>query len=208
MKLDPAETPYGVLFQTLSACVAPRPVMLVSTVSPTGTVNVAPFSMVTLLSATPALVGLCLFPRHDQPKDTLRNVEQSGEFVLNTVTADLVDPLVQASADYPPEVSEAAVLGLRLTPSDRVRPPRVADARIQLECRLAQIVRVPRAEGVLVVGEIQRIHIADAILHNGAIAHDRYSPLGHLSSGSRGYLFSTVGRLVRCEPPAAVGRCV
>lgn len=147
--------------RALASALAPRPVVLVTTLSADGVLNVAPFSMVMPLSAEPPLLALGISPRGDGGvKATLRNLLDTGEFVVNTVSQALLESAVAASLDDgPPPAGRFQTM-----PSERVRPPRLVGAVAQLECRLAEVFR-PRGSGTrLVTGEVVRIHIGDTLL--------------------------------------------
>jgi flavin reductase (DIM6/NTAB) family NADH-FMN oxidoreductase RutF len=201
METDPLDLNPSRVHRLLSGCVAPRPVALLSTVSPTGVVNVAPFSMVTPLSAAPALIGVAIHPRQGAEKDTLRNIRAVGDFVVNVVTAELLEHAVAASAAYPPEAGEAAALGMTLQASDCVRSPRVAASPTHLECVLSEILAPTGTEARLVVGRVVRIHIDDGLLHEGELAPGRLMPVGHLASLRDGYLFTGPRGVVRLGIP-------
>ncbi len=205
MQIDPSRTAYGVVFQTLSCCLAPRPVVLVSTMSRAGLPNLAPFSMVTLLSVAPPLVGISILPRHGGVKDTLRNIIDTAEFTVNTVPPRLAEEAVRASADFSPEVDEFAACGIRARPSERVRPACVSASPVALECRRVDVLPLPGSEASLVVGVVLLVHVDDALVRDGAVNVEEFCPLGHLQSGPSGYVFSTVGRILRMAPPPPPG---
>lgn len=123
-------------YKLLCAVVIPRPIAWVTTIGRDGVVNAAPFSFFNLFGSDPALVILGLENRADgSRKDTTRNIEETGEFVINILTPDLTGPMVDTAADYPSGVSEPEALGLRLAASNHVAPPRLADAPAAIECR-------------------------------------------------------------------------
>ena len=123
-------------YKLLTAVVIPRPVAWVTTLSPEGVVNAAPFSFFNLFGQDPPLVILGLEHHPDgRPKDTTRNVRATGEFVVNLATPALLEPLVATAAAYAPEAGEPAALGLETAPSSQVAPPRLACAPVAIECR-------------------------------------------------------------------------
>jgi flavin reductase (DIM6/NTAB) family NADH-FMN oxidoreductase RutF len=168
MLIDPDSTPAAEVYRLLTACVTPRPIAWVSTVSPAGVPNLAPFSFFNAIGANPPAVMFSPVNRPDgTPKDTLRNVRATGEFVVNIVSAAVAHPMNATSAELPYEQSEfAAAAGLTPAPSQRVRPPRVAEAHVHLECVLHQI--VPVGDGPLsanvVIGRVVLIHAHDGVL--------------------------------------------
>ena len=156
-------------YQLLTRVVAPRPIALVSTLDRDGRGNLAPFSYFMLGGSNPPSCIICpVNNREAKPKDTLRNVEQTGEYVINVCTrvGDFADRMNQCSYDYPPERDELEASGLTRMPSQRVAPPRVAESPIHLECRLHRLVR--HGDGPLssnyIIGEALCVHIDDAVL--------------------------------------------
>jgi len=122
-------------YKLLTALVIPRPVAWVTTVDEGGVVNAAPYSFFNLFGQDPAVVILGLEHRADgSAKDTERNIDATGEFVVNIATPAALDDLVNTAAAYPYGVSEPEALSLRLSPSGRVRPPRLTDAPVAIEC--------------------------------------------------------------------------
>jgi flavin reductase (DIM6/NTAB) family NADH-FMN oxidoreductase RutF len=160
--LTPAER-----YRWLLPVIAPRPIAFVSSLSAAGVGNLAPFSFFAMGGANPQSVAFCpLADRHGAPKDTLRNVRETGEFVINIVSRAMAERVNQASASYPFEVDEFDVTGFTRVPSTRVKPPRVAESPVSLECRVFQI--VPHGSGAMhstwVIGEVLMAHIDDAVL--------------------------------------------
>ena len=115
-------------------------------------------------------------------KDTLHNVEATREFVVNVVSEDFAERMNACSAEFPPEVDEFAVSGLTPAASDIVRPPRVLESRISMECRLVQVVHVSPKPlgGSLVLGEVVRFHVADEIFNNFKIDPDKLNAIGRM----------------------------
>ena len=154
----------------LTALVAPRPIAFVSTLSAAGVGNLAPYSFFMAGGYNPLSVAFSpVRPRNGAEKDTLRNVRETGEFVINVATFDLVARLNQASFDYPALVDEFDAASLTRVASTRVKPPRVAEAVASLECRLYQIVPhgTGPSSGTYVIGEVVHMHVSDTILTNG-----------------------------------------
>lgn len=140
-------------YKLLCGVVIPRPVAWITTRGADGVVNAAPFSFFNLFGQDPALVVLGLENRADgTAKDTTRNIAETGEFVINILTPDLVEPMVASAAAYPPGVGEPAALNLPLAPSSRVAPPRLRDAPVAIECRKTVALSFSR-ERELLVGE-------------------------------------------------------
>jgi flavin reductase (DIM6/NTAB) family NADH-FMN oxidoreductase RutF len=154
-------------YKLLIGIVTPRPIAWVTTVDSEGRVNLAPFSFFNAFSANPPVVVFSPLLRRDgTKKDTLRNVEAIGEFVLNAAVAKLSDEVNQSSKELPYGESEVDYTGLTLLPSVRVTPPRIAETPVTMECKLRQIVPLgdgPLA-GNLVIGEVLLMHVDDAVL--------------------------------------------
>jgi flavin reductase (DIM6/NTAB) family NADH-FMN oxidoreductase RutF len=135
MQLDFAELEPLQRYKLLSATVIPRPIAWVTTRSAEGVVNAAPYSFFNVFSEDPALIVLGLQHRDGVPKDTTRNIHQTGEFVVNIATPAAAPAMVDSAAAYAPEASETDALGLETLPSLKVAPPRLACAAVALECR-------------------------------------------------------------------------
>src|SRR5262249_35024070 len=124
--------------------IVPRPIAFVSTISPEGVYNLAPFSFFTGISANPPTICFCPMVKAgaDPRKDTLRNIEAVPEFVVNIVSEEFAEKMNLCSGEYPPGVDEFQVSGLTPVASDLVKPPRVRESHVNMECRLLEIVRV------------------------------------------------------------------
>jgi len=155
--LDP-RNPEVNAYRLCNALVVPRPIAWISSVSADGVGNLAPHSFFTVASARPAIVQFTSVGT----KDTLRNVMQTGEFVVNIATEPMTDLINASSAPYPPEVDEAVALGIRTEASDVVAVPRVADSPAAIECRLHSTVAL--GESTLVLGEVVSVAIRRDVL--------------------------------------------
>jgi flavin reductase (DIM6/NTAB) family NADH-FMN oxidoreductase RutF len=167
----------------LVGAVLPRPIAFVSTIGANGVNNLAPFSYFTVLSSKPPILGFGIGSKRDGgKKDTLENLEFSGDFVINVVTENLVEAMNQTSGDYPPEVDEFQVAGLTPGKSDLVQSPRVTESPINIECRLKQILQFGDAPRInrFVVGEVVRIHIKKELLEGNIIRAERLKAIGRM----------------------------
>jgi flavin reductase (DIM6/NTAB) family NADH-FMN oxidoreductase RutF len=167
MQLDVAAANVIDVYHLLVGLVTPRPIAWVTTLSPTGGVNLAPFSFFNAFGANPPIVVFSPTLRRDgSKKDTLLNVEASGEFVLNAAVAELAELVNLSSKEIPTEESEIELTGLSTVPSVKVKPPRVDESPAQMECRVRQI--IPCGSGPiaanLVIGEVVMIHVRDDVL--------------------------------------------
>ncbi len=182
MIIDPSTLAPRDRYRLLISTVAPRPIAWVSTRAADGSLNLAPFSFFQAVSGTPPLIILSVGQRSGRPKDTLRNIQATGEFVINLVTEDVAERMNQTSGDWPPEVDEFALAGLTPAPSLIVAAPRVAESAINLEAKCKQIVPLEGSDYTLVVGQIVRWHIADGLLApDGLIDLPRLRPIARLA---------------------------
>lgn len=185
MDIDPADCSPGRLYQTMISLITPRPIAWVSTISPAGVVNLAPFSYFTGVGSQPPSLMFSVVNKPDgSAKDTLRNVQANGEFVVNVVSSRLGRQMFATAADYPYGVSELERVGLTPRPSRCVRPPGVLESPVQMECRTLQIVRI--GEGTLaahaVFGEIVWFHLDDQVLNGaGEVDPDRLDTIGRMA---------------------------
>lgn len=184
MDIDPKQHPYKEIYKLLIGSVVPRPIALVSSLSAGGVANLAPFSFFNAVCSNPPIVLFSTVVREGGvPKDTLRNIEETGEFVVNIVSEDFVEKMNACSADYPPEVDEFVVSGLTPLKSDIVRPARVRESRISMECRLNQIVRFGDGQpgnGSTIFGEVLLFHVAGEVIDNFRIDPRALKPVGRM----------------------------
>uniref|UniRef100_A0A832I0H7 Flavin reductase family protein n=1 Tax=Eiseniibacteriota bacterium TaxID=2212470 RepID=A0A832I0H7_UNCEI len=201
MILDPQQLSPGRMYQWMIGLIVPRPIAWISTRSATGALNLAPFSYFAPITNRPPLVGVSIQKRGDAPKDTLRNIRDTGEFVVNLVDEPLAERMVHTSGDWPAEVDEFALSGLTPAPCERVAAPRVAESPAAFECRLHR--EVAFGEATFVVGEILLGHVADDRLADGRVDPRRLAAVGRL--GADGYtVVREVLRIPRpvVEPPS------
>ena len=159
---------HGLPHDPFNAIVGPRPIGWISTQSAAGGTNLAPYSFFNAFNYVPPIVGFASIGF----KDTVRNVQETGEFVWNLATRDLAEAMNQSCANVPPDVSEFTLAGLTPRPSTRVCPPRVAESPVTFECRRTQILQLEGADGVqvptwLVLGEVVAVHIDRRMLKDG-----------------------------------------
>ena len=150
------------------AMVAPRPIGWISTRSLDGRINLAPYSFFNAFNSVPPIVGFS----SEGMKDSATFAIESGEFVANLATFDLMQPMSASSAPLPRGQSEFEAAGLTMAPSQLVKAPRVAEAHAHLECKLTEVVRLKRPNGdlldnYLVIGEVVAFHIDDALIRDG-----------------------------------------
>ncbi len=169
-------------YKLLCAVVVPRPIALVTTLDENGAVNAAPFSFFNVFSEDPALVVLGLQHKADRaPKDTTRNIDRDGEFVVHMVDEALALAMNDCAIDFPSGESEVAAAGLATWPSVDVKVPRLAAAPFALECRRS--VALSFAPGrELLIGEVLRVHARDGLLDRATLHVDlaAYQPIGRM----------------------------
>jgi flavin reductase (DIM6/NTAB) family NADH-FMN oxidoreductase RutF len=182
--VDPQAVAARDIYKLMVGVIVPRPIAFVSTISADGILNLAPFSFFTGIGSNPPAVCFCPSVRASdgQRKDTRRNIEETKEFVVNVVSEDFAEQMNICSAEFPPEIDEFKMSGLTPIPSDLVKPPRVAESRVNMECRLIQIVDIgPTAwGGAVVIGEVLRFHVADELFDNFKIDPDKLRPIGRM----------------------------
>jgi flavin reductase (DIM6/NTAB) family NADH-FMN oxidoreductase RutF len=188
MIIDPENSDPRNIYRLMTGSVVPRPIAFVSTISADGVRNLAPFSFFTGVCANPPVI--CFSPmvrgRDGTTKDTLRNIIATREFVVNVVSEELANPMNVCSADFPPEVDEFAESGLTPILCERVKPPRVKESPISMECRLLQIVRVSTKPlgGSLVLGEIVRFHLRDDLVENFSVNPELLRAIGRMGGST------------------------
>jgi flavin reductase (DIM6/NTAB) family NADH-FMN oxidoreductase RutF len=188
MTIIPSEAGPANVYKLMIGGIVPRPIAFVSTVSRAGVRNLAPFSFFTAASANPPVVCFAPMVRGSdgQQKDTLRNVEETGEFVVNIVSEDFVEKMNICSAEFPPDVDEWEKSGLTPVASECVKPGRVQESRFQMECKLVDVVSVSKQPlgGSLVLGEVLRFHVADELFDNYRIAPEKLRAVGRMGGPS------------------------
>ena len=178
LTIDPAEHATRQVYKLMTGIIVPRPVALVSTVDGEGAANLAPFSFFCGVGSAPPTLLFCPALRSGERvdagveptprKDTLRNVEETGEFVVNVVSDAIAAAANVTAAEVPPAIDEFELAGLTPVASAVVRPPRVAESPAQMECRLMQVIYTSQQPGggVIVLGEIVRFHVRADLVDN------------------------------------------
>jgi len=193
MTIDPVATPARDFYKLMISCITPRPIAWVSTISPKGIPNLAPFSFFNGIGANPPSVLFCPVNHRDgSKKDTLLNVEATKEFVVNIVPFALAKPMNETSAELPYEQNEFDFAKITPAPSTKVKPPRVKESPIHMECVLHSIVNVgtgPIGANV-VIGRIVWMDIAASVLDDkGQIDPRQLDTIGRM--GGMGYARTT-----------------
>ncbi len=185
MILDTENQSFHDLYRLLIGTVMPRPIAFVSTVGPDGVFNLAPFSFFAVLCNKPPMLGVSISRPDGQKKDTLRNIEAGGDFVVSVVGEDLAQRMNMTAANYPPGVDEFQAAGLTPVKSDRVKSPRLAESPINMECRLDRVLEFgPGPFSSFIIGEVVRFHIKDEFYQAGRIDFKKIKPIGRLAGDS------------------------
>lgn len=182
---DPAEMSRNEFYKLLTATVVPRPIAWVSTVSAGGVQNLAPHSFFTIASVAPPVVQFSSVGR----KDTLRNVEATGQFVVNLAPEGLFGQINDTGTDFPHGVSEFEAAGIDTEPSLRVKPPRVAASPVALECEVHSTLGI--GDSTVVFGRVVHAVVAQDVLVDGHPEISRLKPLSRLGKDEWG----TVGEV-------------
>lgn len=193
LDVDPTTIARRERYKLLCGLVVPRPVALVTTLSEDGVVNAAPFSFFNVFSEEPAVTVLGLNARPEGGlKDTTRNIEASGEYVIHLVSDGQADAMNVCAVNFPPEISEIDMAGFTLKPSRSVKPPTIVEAPVALETRLMQIIPVSPVRN-LVLGEIIRFKARPGIVNpdNLYVDIERYRPIARLF----GNLYARLGEV-------------
>lgn len=194
MIIDPSESTPTEIYRTMIRCILPRPIAWVSTISEAGVTNLAPFSFFTGVTSDPPSLCFCPGRRstNGERKDTLANIEATGEFVVNMVSRALAERMNETATDFPPDVDEFEEVGLTPAGSRIVSPPRVSESPVNFECRKIDVVHVGPdgpGGGAIVIGEIVMIHIDDSVLSDGKVASELLNPVARLG----GLEYATLG---------------
>ena len=185
MDYDPRSEPHNLAHDPTTCLVVPRPIGWITTISPAGVVNLAPYSFFNLIASHPPFVMFASNTR----KHTQNHAQSGGEFVFNLATYDLRIEMNITGGEHPEGVSEPELARLTMAPSRFVKPPRVAKSPIALECIFSQIVLLESKNGKIhnyevVIGEVVNVHIDDEVIADRMIDMSRIRPIARL--GYRG----------------------
>jgi flavin reductase (DIM6/NTAB) family NADH-FMN oxidoreductase RutF len=193
VSLSPGDSEPRQVYKLMTGIIVPRPVALISTVDSNGVANLAPFSFFTGVGSVPPTLLFCPTVRargrgaeNDLRKDTLRNVEQTGEFVVNAVSDEISVAANATAAEVAPEVDEFELSGLTPQASELVRPARVAESPAQMECKLLEVIYVSREPGggVIVLGEIVRFHVRRDLVDNFRVDPEGLDAVGRMAGNT------------------------
>jgi len=162
VNFDLDQLPASHAYKLLVGLVAPRPIALITSMNESGLLNAAPFSAYNYLCTDPPIIGVGVTNRPDQqyvPKDTARNIRRTGEFVVNVVTEDIAEKMNLCATDFPREMSEVELAGFTTAPSQKVKPPRLAEAHAALECREYTTMEIGRSR--IILGRVVAVYVED-----------------------------------------------
>lgn len=188
MFYDPRSESHGLPHNPWLALVVPRPIGWISSVSADGIANLAPYSCFNAIAGNPPF----LMFSSDSPKDSIRNIEETGYFCANVATYSLREEMIRSSVAFPPDVDEFVAAGLTPVACNNIPVMRVAETPIAIECRLSQVITLTPSTGALctnriAIGEVVGIHIDESVLRDGLVDVELLQPLGRM-----GYLEYTV----------------
>ena len=185
----------------MTGAIVPRPIAWVTSLSPEGVVNAAPFSAFTLLSQDPPTI-LFQAVEGEREKDTARNIRLSGEFVVNIPNLPLLEQMHLCSASLPPEQSEVERFGIATAPSLCVKPPRIASAPICFECKLIMHFPIGREPHVVFVGEVKHFYVRDDLYDEGRIDQALLQPICRIG----GPWYARLGEMIHMPAADAMVR--
>jgi len=197
IEVTPGDWPDRELYLMMTALVIPRPVGWISTLSASGVRNVAPYSYFNLMGSDPIF---CAFGSTGA-KDSLSNIREVPQFVANIATMHVLEKMNFTSADYPRDQDEFEWAGLTPTPSVKVRPPRVGEAKAHLECELVQVVSERNTH--VVIGRVVHVHVDPSVWKDGRVDPRLLDPICRLS----GSLYANLGEIISVPRPAWADVC-
>ncbi len=190
ISLDPRVIGGKASYQILIGSIVPRPIALVSTQSPEGLGNLAPFSFFNGVASNPPAVMISVARNSDgSKKDTLKNIESNGEFVVNSVGEWMIEAVNQCSAQYPYGIDELSQVGLTALSSERIKPVRVAESLIHFECRALHHYEVgdgSEGSATIVIGEVLLFHVSSSVYREGKILLEPLHAISRLAGKSYG----------------------
>ncbi|WP_428912405.1 flavin reductase family protein [Niallia sp. Krafla_26] len=193
ISIDPSKQSRKENYKFLIGSVLPRPTSLVTSKNNSGLINAAPFSFFNVVCSDPPMIGInCARKPGGVRKDTSLNISQNGEFVVHIVDEQIVELATQAAIEFPPNYSEVEEVGFTLEESHYISVPRIKEAKIQMECKVSQIIEISNKDGVpssdFIIGEVVCFHIDETLYHEGRIDTLKLAPVGRLA----GFNYTTV----------------
>lgn len=201
ISIDPASQTERDNYKLLIGSIIPRPVAFVTTLSKEGVLNAAPFSYFNIVTANPPMVSVSVQRKQGLLKDTARNAQDTGAFVVHISDESYIEEINQTAASLGPDESEVQFVGLTPIPSEKVAVPGVAEAKIRMECVLERSIPLGGSEETpacdLLIGRVLCFHIADELVLNGRIDPEGLKPVSRLAGSS----YSKLGEIFSIERP-------
>ncbi len=195
MHLNPDDLDQSTIYKLLTGTVIPRPIGWISTISKNGINNLAPFSFFNAVGEDPPHVMFSTVRTGNKNKDTLNNVLETGQFVVNLVTEDIVEQMNATSEAVDPEIDEFELANLTAAPSLKVKPMRVLQSKVNLECELVHHYTLENSRdggATIIIGKVVMFHISDEILQdNYRIDLEKYKPVARLAGSN----YATLGKI-------------
>ncbi|MEP9348824.1 flavin reductase family protein [Xanthobacter sp. KR7-225] len=192
MQIRPEEFAAEEAYKLLTGIVVPRPIAWITTLSATGSVNLAPFSAFTFVSPKPPMLAVSIGHKAGVYKDTAVNILRTEEYVVHIADQPLIGAVHSSAVEHPPHVSEADLLGLQTLPSEKVAPPRLAVAPVAMECRFRHCMEFGETKSRLIVGEVVMIHLREGLARNGKIDTRALNPICRIAGPN----YATLGEIV------------
>ena len=204
MIIDPKTLNNRERYKLMIGSIVPRPIAWVSSMDQAGTLNLAPFSYFTAVSTDPMTLLFCpgWSSLRGRMKDTLYNVRDTGEFVINIVNEQTKEALNLSATEFEAGISEFEWAGVSPAASETIQVPRVAEAPIAFECKLQQIVVIKEGPGggAAVFGEVQWVYVRDDVIDNGRILPEKLQPIGRLAGANYAHIHDFF-QMTRVPPP-------
>ena len=188
IQIKPQEAKIESIYKLLIGGILPRPIALISTLNDKGSGNLAPFSFFNGVCSSPPCIMVSIARKPDgSKKDTLINIEETGEFVVNSTNQWILDKVVNCGSTYPYGVNEMEKVGLSPLKSEIIKPPRVKESAFQMECRLYNSLQIGSGgagSSTVVIGEILLFHISKSVYKEGKISIEEYAPIARLGGAN------------------------
>ena len=185
MEISPETLEWREAYKLLVGSILPRPIAFVSTIDGKGTANAAPFSFFTAISADPMLI--CFSPMRrgtdGAKKDTLVNIECTGQFVINIVSNSMAEQMNDCAIEFSPDIDEIVEVGLTKEPGIKVNVPRIKESLVHLECELEEVLHFGDRPGAgsLVIGKVVHVHVNAELYDKGRIDSEQLKPIGRMA---------------------------
>ena len=204
MQIDAAHLDAEATYRLLTGLVVPRPIAWITSLSPAGVLNLAPFSAFTFVSAKPPMLGVNIGRKAGLRKDTGSNLLARGEYVVNIGDRSHLWQIHESSAELPADASEVALLNLATAPSDAIAVPRLADVPVAMECRLRQVIPFGDTGSEFFVGEVLRFHLRDGLMRDGKVDTRALDPVCRIAGPN----YATLGEITTLRVIAQTAKTV